>query len=269
MKHHACRVSAIAGTVALVLNSAAISATTFESVPLAPEAYWNGSDASGNFTMDGATFKNSYTNWGGGDFSWYGFAVSNLTDTKTAGYGNQFSAFTGSGAGASANYAVGYFSTYDSVNSGATTNVSFATLTDMSGKGASFSNTTYAALSMRDGIGAKKFGGASGNDADWFKLTIEGFAGVNSTGTVDFYLADFRATDNSQDYIVADWRYVDFSALGTVNELRFSMSSTDNHPTFGINTPSYFAMDNFLAVPEPSALLCSLAGLGLILRRKR
>jgi hypothetical protein len=45
------------------------------------------------------------------------------------------------------------------------------------------------------------------------------------------------------------------------------MSSTDNG-AFGMNTPAYFAMDS-IAVPEPSALLCSLAGLGLALRRRR
>jgi hypothetical protein len=56
--------------------------------------------------------------------------------------------------------------------------------------------------------------------------------------------------------------------LGSADELRFSLSSSDNGP-YGMNTPSYFAMDNFLAVPEPSALVMGIAGIGLFLRRKR
>ena len=36
-----------------------------------------------------------------------------------------------------------------------------------------------------------------------------------------------------------------------------------------MNTPSYFAMDHFLAVPEPSSLCIAITGLGLMLRRKR
>ena len=85
---------------------------------------------------------------------------------------------------------------------------------------------------------------------------------------MNFYLADYRFTDNSQDYIVDDWRFVDFSALGIVDEIRFSMTSSDNNQ-YGPLTPTYFAMDNFLAVPEPSSLLIALSGLGLLARRKR
>ena len=41
--------------------------------------------------------------------------------------------------------------------------------------GAYFTNTTYTALSMLNGDGfAKQFGGASGTDADWYNITIEG-----------------------------------------------------------------------------------------------
>lgn len=269
MKQKRIGMSAAASIVCLLAQHSTAAVVTFESVMLAPESYWNGSDSSGNFTLDGASFKNNYTDWGGGYYSWYGFATSNITDNISSGNANQYSAFTGIGAGGSANYSIGYFSTYDTVNYGAATNVTLSSLTDMAGKGASFTNTTYAALSMRHGLAAKKFGGTTGNDADWFKLTIAGFAAGIPQGVVEFYLADYRFTDNTKDYIVDDWRYVDFSSLGSVDELRFSMSSTDNDPIFGINTPSYFAMDNFLAVPEPSTLLCSLAGLGLVLRRKR
>ena len=59
-------------------------------------------------------------------------------------------------------------------------------------QGAWITNTTYAALSMLNGDGfAKKFGGDSGNDADWFLLSISGTNSAQSN-RVDFYLADYR-----------------------------------------------------------------------------
>lgn len=264
MKHDTLGASAIAAAFALTYGSAAAAVVTFETVPLSPSGYYNGSDGSGSVVLDGATFRNNYNTTFG---SWSGFAVSNHTDTTTAGYLNQYSAYSGGGAGGSANYAVGYYSTYET----ATTNVTFAALTDLAGKGTLLTNTTYAALDMLNGgsFGSKKFGGATGNDADWLLLTIQGYtAGLATGSAVNFYLADFRSADNSQDYIVNDWRYVDFSPIGSADELRFSMTSSDND-AFGPLTPTYFAMDDFLAVPEPSSLVISLSGLGLLVRRKR
>lgn len=261
MKYHAI-VAAVIAALAQTPSAAIAAVATFDSVALPGSGYWNGSDGSGGINVEGTTFHNNYDNTYG---SWSGFAISNHTDVTTPGFMNQYSAYTAGGQGGSSNYAVGYYSTYDAV----TTHVIFGSLTDLAGKGAYFTNTTWAALDMLNGgdFGSKKFGGPSGNDPDWFKLTLEGFAGANSTGTLDFYLADFRAADNSQDYIVSDWRYLDFSPLGSVNRIEFSMSSSDVG-AFGMNTPSYFAMDT-IAVPEPSSLLVALSGLGLLLRRKR
>lgn len=259
MKHTLIGMSALAAIVTPALLNAAV--VTFEEVSLPPESHLNQSSPAGGFVIQGTTFKNNYSSTYG---SWSGFAVSNHTDTATPGFGNQFSAYTGSGAGGSTNYAVGFYATYED-----STHISFAGLTDLAGKGASFTNTTYTALSMLAGDGfSKKFGGTTGNDADWLKLTISGYAGGIPTGTsIDFLLADFTFSDNSQDYIIDEWTFVDFSTLGTVDQLRFTMSSTDNGP-WGMNTPAFFAMDN-IAVPEPSALLSSLAGLSLVLRRRR
>ncbi len=265
MKPHPLRVAAAAGAIASVLglHTATAAVVTFESVTLPAAGYQNGSGPSDNFSIGGAAFHNHYDTTFG---SWSGFAFSNHTDTATAGFLNQYSAITGGGAGGSAQYAVGYYSSYET-----STNITLGSLTSLAGLGASITNTTYAALSMANGDGyAKKFGGGGGTDADWLLLTIQGYAGGTLTGTVDFYLADYRFADSASDYIVNDWRFVDFSALGTVDEIRFSMSSSDNDPTYGMKTPSYFALDNFLAVPEPSSwTLAALAGIGLLSRRKR
>lgn len=276
MKKALIGMSAIAGIVGLSVQSACAAVATFETVFPGAESHWDGSDLSGTAgpaggfgeipykqykQVAGSGFLNTYTDWG----SWSGFAISSHTDATTPGFGNQYSAVTGGGAGGSATYAVGYYTTYED-----STNVTLGSLTNLSGLGASVTNTTWAALDMLNGSSVgKKFGGLSGNDADWFKLTITGYVGGVSTGSfIDFYLADFRFADNSFDYIVDEWTYIDFSSLGSADELRFSMSSSDNG-AFGMNTPSYFALDNFLAVPEPSSLLMGLAGVGLFLRRKR
>jgi hypothetical protein len=255
---------AIAAVSILMVGAPSLaSVVTFESVTLPGAGYLNGSDGGGGFAIDQVDFNNNYD---GDTDSWSGFSISNRTDNTTQGFPNQYSAITGGGFGGSTNYAIGYFSTYETI----TTQVRFEAATNLAGLGAYFTNTTWAALDMQNSgaFGSKKFGGPTGNDPDWFKLTIEGFAGLTSTGTVEFYLADFRAADNSLDYIVTNWRYVDFTPLGSPDRLAMSLSSSDVG-AFGMNTPSYFAMDHFLAVPEPSSFCILITGLGLLLRRKR
>ena len=258
MKKITTRLSAVAGALALTFNLNAVAATVvnFESVLLPNSGYQNGSGIGDNFKIGGATFVNSYESTYG---SWSGFAFSKHTDTTTPGYANQYSAISGSGAGGSAQYAVGYNMS----------RIMLSSLTNLSGMGASINNTTYAGLSMLTGDPyAKKFGGVSQNDPDFFLLNIKGYAGgLPTAGSVNFYLADFRFANNTNDYIVNQWTAVDFSALGTVDEIRFSLTSSDNG-TYGMNTPAYFALDN-LSIPEPSSMLMAIAGLGLLLRRKR
>lgn len=118
---------------------------------------------------------------------------------------------------------------------------------------------------MRDGEGpAKKFGGVDGSDPDFFQLIVRGTDGQGGyTGAVEFYLADFQDDDNSLDYIVDEWTWVDLSSLGNVAGLEFSFDSSDTGD-YGINTPLYFAMDDleYTAAPIPASVL--LLGSGLL-----
>ncbi len=204
----------------------------FDDLFLSPESFWNGSDQSGSFKSGDITFFNLYNkDWN----YWSGFAYSNTTDVITAGYGNQYSAIAGKGYEGSASYAVCYPSPSAEANFKSATKIS----------GFYVTNSTYAYLSMKNGDQfSKKFGGETGNDPDFFKLKIEA---LNENGepvnSLDFYLADFRFADNSKDYILNTWTWVDLSKLKEAHRLRFSLSSSDN--SFGfMNTPGYFCMDD-------------------------
>lgn len=219
--------------ILLILGSEAQTVATFENINLLPESFWNGSDQSGSFTSGGFTFYNSYNaGWG----NWNGFAVSNTTDVTTPGWQNQYSAITGCGVNGSANYSVCYPSPAAEIDISSTNKVS----------GFYITNSTYAYLSMKNGDAfAKKFGGESGNDPDFLKLLIEALDdNGNIIDSTSFYLADFRFADNSKDYILDQWKWVDLSLLKAASKLRFSMLSSDNSYGY-MNTPGYFCMDDF------------------------
>ena len=237
---------------------------TFEDQGLAADSYKNGGPAtnSNGFYSGGVHFENEYSSDFGG--YWSGFSTSTTTDTTTNSFTNPYSAIPGGGAAGSSAYAVGFAFQPIVVSLPVPTTVQSVAIT----------NTTLAALTIKNGgdFDAKKFGGTTGNDPDTFLLTINGYdPNGASTGSVDFYLADYRFDDNAQDYVVTNWQNVDLTSLGSdVQTLTFGLATTDNGD-FGPNTPLYFAIDNLTvaAVPEPASIaLLSLVG-GALLRRRR
>lgn len=205
-------------------------------------------NASGNdFVASGLmSFQYDWTLSQWGDYWSGGFAYSTMRDSTTSGYSNLYSAITAKGQNNSNTYVVGQH--------GASIYIPIAIQRQSPPLGFYVTNSTYAYLSMRDGDAfAKKFGGTSGNDPDWFKLTVKAsLGGTQNQDSVEVYLADFRSSDNSQDYILKTWQFVDISNLGMYDSLHFHLSSSDVG-SFGMNTPAFFCLDN-ITTPFYSSL---------------
>ncbi len=228
-----------ATTLTITVHAQQVS--SFEDITLASNSYLNGSGTPNGtvFISGNAIFPNYFkTYWS------KGWAISNMKDSTTAGYTNMYSAVTAMGYN-SATYAVGQQGSIIRV---------YKDAMNGNGNGVYVTNGTYAAISMKNGDGfARKFGDTTGTKSglpqgsypDWFKLTIKGFSnGTLKTDSVNFYLADYRFTDNTKDYIVKEWKWVDLTALGNVDSVVFNLSSSDIG-NFGMNTPSFFCIDNF------------------------
>ena len=279
--------------IGMLLLPAIVRATEivvdFEDLTLAADSYWNGSDGSGGFTSSGVSFNNDYDpGWG----SWDGWAYSNKTNMSLPGFGNQYSAYAlpaGGGAGGSASFGVAA-QDWSAPYTLPTITLPGNAIVDS----VMITNTTYAVLAIRDGDDGlpepyvRRFGYLDANDdgdyddegdfdgnkPDWFKITITGKDTDDQvTGTLDFYLADYRSDNNdvvysqseNQDYVLGEWTEVDLSSLGAVHTLEFTWDSTDKTETetvTWINTPAYFALDNLHVVPEPSTIV--MLGVGAL-----
>lgn len=233
---------------------------SFEDVFQDTSAYWDGSDQSGGFVTGDVFFPNQYDSI----FNYWasGWTLSTMKDSTTMGFLNQFSARAGAGADGSGTYTVAYQNDFLGQHPVIRLKNSFSDFKKVP-LSLSLTNTTYAYFSMKEGDGfSKKFGGPNGDDPDFFKLTIFGYADGNRLpDSVVFFLADFRFEDNSDDYILKDWASVDLSAFPALDSLEFRLSSSDVG-AYGMNTPAYFCMD-LLTIdlssgnekPEPAGLL--------------
>lgn len=246
-------------TFSLGLCSVAAATPTvvdFTDLTLPPNSYYNGGPVTNTagWTSNGVYFGNSYNSaWGG---FWNGFSYSNVNDTTTPGFTNQYAAYTGTAYSGSI-YAVAYSGSHAFIDLPA----------GLVPQSVRVTNTTYAALDMLNGsMFSKKFGGPTGNDPDFFEVTFTGYTGLGATGTttgsVTFRLADYTFADNSLDYIVNTWELVDLTPLGSAVSIKLTWASSDVGP-WGMNTPAYAALDNLILIPEPAGLL--LVGLGAVL----
>jgi hypothetical protein len=193
-----------------------------------------------NVTGLGLGYLFSSFDYGGYLFTtWNGGAVSRWNDTATEGYTNQCSVYyenpyTGQGGyNGTATFAIIYV--------GENSTLYFKEPGEEKVIESIYvNNSTYTALSMIKGDAfAKVF---KYEDGDWLKLICTGLdATGNETGQVTFYLADFRTPQSGG--VVTSWSKVDLSSLGKVHSIAFTMESSDTG-AWGMNTPSYFCLDN-------------------------
>lgn len=232
----------------LILCSPVLAAETvvsFNALLPTPNASIHNTSAS----EEAVTFLNTYTP---AYDSWGGFAFSTVSNTADGTWFNQYAA-----AQARSNaYAVGYDGGWDPAPE---------ILFDLPAapKSVRINNTTYAALSIRDGYSpARAF-----TNGDTFVLTltardIEG----NILATTNHYLADFR---DGKTLIQTNWSTLDLSWMPPeVISLRGTLTTTDVG-AFGANTPMYFALADFtyayagsesgIAATNP-AILCWASG---------
>ena len=137
--------------------------------------------------------------------------------------------FLSSGNNGSKNYAVWYS---DGV-------ITFDSLVEM--ESIAVGNTTFAALAMKEGDDFS----SPFEEGDWFRLTVFGWNENDEklADSVVVYLADFRASDPEDHFILDQWMQVDLSVFEEVKSLSFNLSSSDMGE-WGMNTPNYFALDD-------------------------
>ena len=210
----------------------------FEGFNLDPETYMNNADPADGFMSNGVFLPNTHMISGGFE-SWTGWSISNTTNLTDSTYANQYSVVNGVGAGGSSTYGVSFVAGESSmrnevISTGSSTFESIMV-----------NNTLLThGIIERGNMFSKKFGGETGDDPDYFLLTIKGRSGGDlTTDSINFYLADYRFADNSEDYIITDWTKVDVSQFNSEDELVFTMSGSDVG-MFGLNTPTYFCVDN-------------------------
>ena len=219
--------------------------TDFENLTLGADTFYENHNGDSWMTAN-ATFRyawdTTYSLWDAG------FAYTNKNNISNGTYTNLYGAITGKGYNNSNTYVTasqGYFGEQMRIKLNAS---------EKSVVGFFVTNSTYGYKTMLNGGGpARAFGDTlhthsgltPGNYPDWFKLTVYAYKnGAKKTDTVEFYLADYRFSDNSKDYIVNAWSWVDCSTLGNVDSLSLKLYSSDTG-SFGINNPTYFCMDNF------------------------
>ena len=219
--------------------SAAQTTVSFDGLGLTPGRYVNNA----SFATNAATFRN--VDFG---YSWAGFAFSAVSNVVVNWYTNQYAAI----APRTNAYAVGFHSHWDRIAPEIVFGVPAAPRSVL------LNNTTWAALSMRDGCSpARAF-----TEGDTFVLTLTARdLDGKAVAATNHYLADFRGTN----FIQTNWFELDLSWMPpTVVSLVGTLETTDVGE-WGANTPTYFALADFTyaysdgsdgIVASNSAILC-------------
>ena len=238
--------------LAAVAVNAEDTTVDFEDINLAENSFDNGSAGNGDFKSGGYSFYNEYhADYGG---YYYGFTISTQTSTAYEALTDQYNSCVGFGADGSKTYSVCYFSTWGA----SPVSIKNTNGNTFSPKSIAVTNAAYAFNSMRFGdTYARKF-----TETDYFTLSFIGYKDNAETNTVTVDLA-------KEGMALFTWKTIDLSELGEVDEIRFSMVSSDPDTYGGYNTPMYFCIDNFVTetsttpVNSVAATINSVKAVGL------
>lgn len=227
---------------------------------------WTGTYDDDETSIDSQVFEFVHSSMGEWQ-TWWGFTASNSTDNtrktddlkyqwsnmarggialnddgsiKTDGFGSPVTS-------ADMPYLVAYYSPYMGKRPLAMT---FAGGASYRPVGTYVNLNTYTYYALTDGAApARAF-----NNGDKLELTFHGVAPDESEQEVSVTLASYT---NGCLTVNRGWQYVDLTALGSVNEIYFTMTTTDTG-AYGANTPLYFCMDKLAVNPDESSAVASV-----------
>lgn len=94
-------------------------------------------------------------------------------------------------------------------------------------------------------------------EGDDLQLVVNGIDEEGNEKTLEISLASFT---NGSLTASTGWKYVDLSELGVVEELNFTMKSTDTG-AYGMNTPAYFCLDKLSVREAKNSSVISQTGI--------
>ena len=223
-----------------ITNAAEVATFDVETLESESVKQYAETDGAADFDLDSRyTFQN-YSAYEGTYFA--AFTLTNkTTKTANASFDNPYESACG-GAKSGSNYVV--YNPPFGVETAVTAPVARII------SGFYVTNTTYAENVILNG---NDYARKLDQDGDLFTLTVTGYAADDTEkGSVTYNLAEVK---EGKLCYVKDWRWVDLTELGKVKYVKFAFSGTDTGD-YGLNTPAYFAMDDFGGVaPETDAAM--------------
>lgn len=221
--------------------------------PVKTDRYWKDTYNTGKVNIKSQIFKFSHTATSGQFPVWDGFTVSNVKDNSNHSESNrwvenQWGCMAKGGQGSEGSpFAIGYISEktgYDDENASFAEGsyTAWIKIDDTSNKykvkGAYICNHPWTYYSATEG---DKFSPQfkSGN---YLILNIYGVKNKTISKPVEYYLIDYRSTDQTKWKAGKSWEWVDLESLGEVDYIFFKMK-TDVMINGYSNVPLYFCLD--------------------------
>ncbi len=224
----------------LEVSGAKPAIATFDDLALEPETAWYGKRESEGYDHRSFTYySGSYSfpcKYAPSLLTWGGVAYSNQTKTSFRSlFPDQFNSVVGHGVNGSKNYAVAYAYGKQTVEVRAT-HAGPAVI-----PGTFVTNTAWVKEVTQKGTGMGDEPHKPFHKGDYLLLIAS-----NSTGTrkLEFPLVDYRSNNPAERYVIDSWQWLDLSALGETESVRFSMEGT-RIANGGTTIPAYFCLDDF------------------------